>query len=449
MMNRMTLPLAAMLLLAGADATADPCGMVPPLHISPNQAAAPIQRIGAQRTYVFFRDGIETIALRPGFQGSIDEFGMLSPFPSPPAIRKIDDDTFAHIEGAITPPEVDVFIQDPHVISPSTRSGMATRSSFRADSELEDGLAYNEVNVVREEAVGMYQVAVLEAGSTQALSRWMADNGYRFPDGMEDVTDEYVEDRWCFVAVKARVGQGPGVTARPGMRQLDSQLPDGASFDGYVQGMAFRFHTDAPVVPMRLSVFNGPDPRNVVYMLADQPLKIQGAPRALVVGQLDGEALHANLTEALDVNYHNGTRRDISGAQADAIEQLRDPTPFVRAARDLFAADMLAVRTRSLSLPFEEEEKALLNISEQLGLRGEGVDVMHATALEQARGQAIDGALDDIREMHLTVFDGVIPGYLIAEDNLTFNAYNASGDLGLRRDPLRPVNLSMTVMRRR
>ena len=65
-----------------------------------------IARQGAQRTYVFFKDGIETIALRPGFTGSVEDFGMLIPFPSPPALRKIEDDTFAHIEAAIDPPKV-------------------------------------------------------------------------------------------------------------------------------------------------------------------------------------------------------------------------------------------------------------------------------------------------------------------------------------------------------
>ena len=79
-------------------AWADPCGMGPPLTVPDARQA--IQRTGAQRTYVMFRDGIETIALRPGFEGDVADFGMLIPFPSPPAIRKIADDTFKHLEGA-------------------------------------------------------------------------------------------------------------------------------------------------------------------------------------------------------------------------------------------------------------------------------------------------------------------------------------------------------------
>ncbi|MAA80213.1 MAG: hypothetical protein CL916_13245, partial [Deltaproteobacteria bacterium] len=84
-------------LLVGLLASADPCGMVPPIAVTNSNAIA---RQGSQRTYVFFKDGIETIALRPGFTGSVEDFGMLIPFPSPPALRKIEDDTFAHIEAA-------------------------------------------------------------------------------------------------------------------------------------------------------------------------------------------------------------------------------------------------------------------------------------------------------------------------------------------------------------
>ncbi|MFT4976507.1 MAG: hypothetical protein ACI8S6_002412 [Myxococcota bacterium] len=438
---------ATLLLLMTADAAADPCGMVPPISVNSNHTAAAIQRIGVQRTYVFHRDGIETIALRPGFEGSIDDFGMLIPFPSPPAIRKIDDQTFAHIEGALAPPSIDVHVQDQQrYYRSSSRADMS--SAPMPEAAAEEDLGYREVRVLREEAVGMYQVAVLEAGSPAALSRWMGKNGYRYPDGMDDITGEYVADGWCFVAIKALVGQGPGVEPRPGMRRVNSQLPDGARFDGHVQGMGFRFYTDEPVVPMRLSVFNGADPQNVVYMLSERPMAIDGVSTDMVLTQLDGETLHSQLTDPLQVRYHNGSERDLSSAERDSLKQLQDPTPFVQAARDLFAADLLATRTNTLSLDHEEEEKDLLSVSESLGLRGPEIDALHTVALGEARSRAIDGALDDLREMHMTVTDGVFPGQLLADDNLTFTYYRApTSQLTGRADPLAPADIQMWVYR--
>ena len=39
----------------------------------------------------------------------------------------------------------------------------------------------DEVAVLKQEAVGMYEVAVLAAGSADSLNKWMTDNGYRYP----------------------------------------------------------------------------------------------------------------------------------------------------------------------------------------------------------------------------------------------------------------------------
>ena len=86
-----------------AQVKADPCGMVPPIYIG-NQS--PITRIGLQKTYVFHKDGVETFVIRPGFSGKVDNFGMLIPFPNPPELRKVADNTFEQIANAIDPPEV-------------------------------------------------------------------------------------------------------------------------------------------------------------------------------------------------------------------------------------------------------------------------------------------------------------------------------------------------------
>ena len=41
---------------------ADPCGMVPPIYVGDE---VPIARIGIQKTYVFYKDGVETFVIRP------------------------------------------------------------------------------------------------------------------------------------------------------------------------------------------------------------------------------------------------------------------------------------------------------------------------------------------------------------------------------------------------
>ena len=96
-----------LLFLLPALATSDPCGMVTPIYLGPGTPAQPpIVRVGLQQTYVFHRKGVETFVIRPGFRGNVDNFGMLIPFPNPPAIRKVPDNVFDQIANAIDPPEV-------------------------------------------------------------------------------------------------------------------------------------------------------------------------------------------------------------------------------------------------------------------------------------------------------------------------------------------------------
>ena len=107
---------AVAVVFLAAHAAADPCGMVPPIYTG---LGTPITRVGPQRTYVFYKDGMETYVIRPGFRGKVEEFGMLIPFPSPPAMRKVSDAIFPHLASAIEPPEV--IIEKSPIASPTRR----------------------------------------------------------------------------------------------------------------------------------------------------------------------------------------------------------------------------------------------------------------------------------------------------------------------------------------
>jgi hypothetical protein len=410
-----------MLLLAGlvlsivTPGLADPCGMVPPIYVG-NET--PITRVGLQNTYVFYKDGIETFVIRPGFTGKVDEFGMLIPFPTPPALRKVPDEIFAHLEKAVDPPEVIVNLFPP---PPRAAAPLATFDNSAPDPK--SGLRFHEVRVISREAVGMYEVAVLEAGSAAALKRWMDDHGFKYPAGMDKVCDEYVALGWCFVAEKTRVAQKPGVDPKPRMKDVTSKLPSGATFDGYVQGMGFRFKTDKLVVPMRLSAYNEGDLRNVVYLLTDGPRRIRSIPEEYVVRQLTGADLHGNLTAPLPLRVLGGTAADIPEWRRKSLIQERDPAPHNGQAKELFASDLLAVRQGRLSHPHEEQEKMMLRVGEHFGLRGPEIDRLNLEALQEDRNKAVAAAVDEIKKMTLTIVDGDFPREVLGGQDLQFAEY--------------------------
>ena len=394
---------------------ADPCGMVPPIDVT---TVGAIQRTGVQQTYVFYKDGIESLVIQPAFVGDVEEFGMLVPFPSPPSVRKERDDVFEQIAAAIDPPEV---VVDLRPRGPATGTPGAAGPS--GPSTAGPGpLRYDEVRVLSREAVGMYEVAVLAAGSAKALARWMTQHRFRYPTGMDAVCDDYVAEGWCFVAVKTLVGSNHRAAPRPGQRRVDPRRPRGSRFGGSVQAMGFRFRSDELVVPMRLSTFNGGDPRNVVYLLTDEPQAIRSLPRDFVKRQVRGRRLMRNLTEPLPLRVLGGTLGQISEARRAKIVRDRDPAPHNGGALQLFNRDLEAVRLGALANDREAANKRLATINHRLGLQGEAIEALVESEL--AADFPERSAPDrDLRSMTLTVIDGPFSREVLARENLTFVGY--------------------------
>ena len=240
---------------------------------------------------------------------------------------------------------------------------------------------------------------------------------------MDKPCRDYVDAGWCFVAVKTKVGQKKGVEPRPGQRKVNSKLPSGATFDGNVQAMGFRFKTEKLVVPMRLSAFNGGRLRNIVYLLTDSPQRIRSIPEEYVVRQVAGVDLFQNVTGPLPLRIIGGTEADIPQYRRKTLAKERDPKPHNGAARDLFASDLRAVSSGQLALAHEEREKELLAIGERFGLRGKEVDGLNAKALEGEREKTVAKGLDDLKTMTLTVVDGDFPREVLAMQNLAFDDY--------------------------
>ncbi len=408
--------LTLLLIAVASLAPADPCGMVPPIY---TDGQSPIVRTGLQQTFVSYRNGVESFVIRPGYEGNIDNFGMLIPFPTPPSIRKVHDDIFAQIQNAVDPPEVVVDLR-PQVLYKSARGGGA--------QQIHSGLAIEkkkEVEVIREEAVGMYEVAVLAAGSAESLKTWMDQNGYQFPEGMDEVTEEYIAEDWCFVAVKTKVAAKEGVDPKPGQRNTAAELPAGSVFEGHVQGLAFRFRCDELVVPMRLSAFNGDDLRNVVYLLADSPKRIRNIPEEYVRRQISGQQLVKNITEPLPLRVLGGTIDDIPDERMERLKQQRDPVAKNGVAARLFVSDVMASDLEGvdeLILQEENSEKSLVTINERLGLRGIEIDNLVVEAMNKEM-QPDENSLAALSEMTLTVVDGDFPRQVLAGQNLKFDNF--------------------------
>ncbi len=333
---------------------------------------------------------------------------MLIPFPAVPSLRKVSDDIFSHIKKAIDPPVIQIALE------------VAEEESDKSE-DMSDELRFGTVKVLKEEAVGMYQIAVLEASNPKALEHWMTTHGYIYPTGMDRPCMDYIKAGWCFVAVKANIGSQAAVKPRPGMRKADPKLPADAGFEGAVQAMGFRFRIKRPVVPMRLSAFNEGKLFNRVYYLSDQPVRIEQLPREFVKRQIPGEQLLKNMTQPLKIKVIGGTLKDAERwGMLKQPQYSRDPARHNGHALVVISADLLAVANNRLTHPFEEREKELLRIGERLGLRGQEVDDRIGEVITTERKKAAADTLKKLKKMTLTVIEGDFPKEVIAEKNLTF-----------------------------
>ena len=251
----------------------------------------------------------------------------------------------------------------------------------------------------------------------------MDKNQYQYPDGMDKVTEDYIDIGWCFVAVKTKIGRAAGAEPAAGQRKLNVKKPANSIFDGTVQGMGFRFKTKDLVVPMRLSAFNPGDLRNIVYLLTDGARRIRNIPEEYVVRQVSGEQLRNNVLQPLPIRIIGGTKDQIPQWRRDTLEQERDPEPKNGVAKTLFSSDLLAVSSGNLSLEMEEIEKDMLAIGEHFGLRGIEYDGDIAIAQKEKAAEINDLAIAGLDEMTLTVVDGDFPRSVIASENLTFAKY--------------------------
>ena len=423
--------LGLILSLMSSLSFADPCGMVPPI----DSGSQNIARVGVQQTYVFYRDGLETFVIRPGFKGNMEHFGMLIPFPNPPAIRKVPMNVFEQIAAAIDPPEVEIDFRPGFGFGFGGLGGFGGGGggAFFGGAPGMD-LEKDEVKVLKEEAVGMYEVAVLAAGSSKALSQWMSDHEYKYPEGMDEVCNEYIEMKWCFVAVKTKIAGKKSVDPKPGMKKVKATLPVDSIYNGSVQAMGFRFHSDELVVPMRLSTFNEGELRNIVYVLTDEPAAIRGLSSGMVKRQLSGLELLKNITSPLPLRVYGKSRSKAEFlSRVKDIKNQRNPEPANGVARDLFASDLKSLKSGELDLNFELKEKKMLAINERFNLRGEEIEPLILKTLRKERINQIAPALLELQEMTMTVIDGDFPKEFLSKNNLHFREFTMKQSLNTSR----------------
>ena len=180
--------------------------------------------------------GVQDIVMELTVDGGASEAAWILPVPTPATVQIADAGLFDELE-EITAPQFEVHYFDPNDDVADGAAGGAPGPAA--------------VTVLERQSLGPFDVTSLTASDAGALADWLAQNGYTFPEGFEEVIAPYVEQGWAYVALALRPGS------------------DGGALDGALDPLWLTFAADELVYPFRPSALRtGPRPV-YLYVLAD------------------------------------------------------------------------------------------------------------------------------------------------------------------------------------
>ncbi len=230
-----------------------------------------------ERALIAWDGAREDILMSLRVTGSSDSAAWVMPVPSAAMVSLGEAEAFTEL-GRLTAPRVEYH-----------DSWWPTFTWLTAGGPSEGAVAGPPpgagVDVLGRQRIGPFDVTRLAAQDPAALTKWLTDNGFPHPDGLDANLAPYVADRWEIAAVKL----APAAQAE--------------SLTGDLQPLRLSFASDEVVYPMRLSR-SATTPQTVdLFVLADHrmdPTSIPSAgntPTLEFAGRLDGSEVSPALAD--------------------------------------------------------------------------------------------------------------------------------------------------------
>lgn len=187
----------------------------------------------AQQAVIFYEGGIETLILATTFKGNAADFGWVIPTPGRPKVTKASAEVFTKLEEITR----DQYYRDNYLEMEPMDVG-----AYRADKS---------VTVIETKKIDYYHIDILEATDATALANWLKENNYHFPISEQYILNDYIENKWYFVAIKID-------STAQGSDRVNLALEAGRATP-----LKIVFPTDSIVYPMKISSIQ-PEPAAAV-----------------------------------------------------------------------------------------------------------------------------------------------------------------------------------------
>lgn len=194
---------------------------------------------------IMVRDGDRNvITMYNDFQGNFKDFAMVVPVPvvlKKSDIKVVSQQIFTTLNDYSKPRLVEYYDQNPCMIM------MEDKSVAQALSGRVAGVSANKSRAKQEERVkiearyivGEYDILILSAKESSGLKSWLDENGYKIPQGANEVLDPYIKSNLKFFVVKVN-------------EEEKKKLPG-----NFLRPIQISFTSPKFMLPIRLGMANG------------------------------------------------------------------------------------------------------------------------------------------------------------------------------------------------
>ena len=251
------------------DAYADGCMVVP---VGYDNVREP-----EQRAFIKLENGMETIVLHVRTETDSPEIGWVIPLPSYPEVTEADPALFAELQKLTKPKRKRNWSILPH--------GAMENKTMRGYVQVETDI------------VGMYEVNRIRSNNAESLFQWLNENNFRQPYGARGVLRNYIDRRFCFLAIRVTMQGMDEWNRRQGYRHQNLR-------SGWLDPIRIEFRSRNYFYPMRISSINRGPVDLELWVLAKGYMSFEDAK--FVAGKWVDRGMLAE-------NYYMQLLREVSG----------------------------------------------------------------------------------------------------------------------------------------
>jgi hypothetical protein len=204
---------------------------------------------------IIARDGERTIlTMANDFQGDVKDFAIVVPVPvvlQQDQVNVGDPNIIERLDAFSAPRLVEYFDPDPcnvpkydRLPAPMSMVGGATRGGDDDESAL-------GVTVEARYTVGEYDILILSAKESNGLETWLKRNGYKLPQGANQLLKPYIRQNMKFFVAKVNLQE---------MEKTGSQ---------FLRPLQMAYESPKFMLPIRLGMMNGTTEQDlIVYVLS-------------------------------------------------------------------------------------------------------------------------------------------------------------------------------------